>query len=91
MFYVVVDGKEGWVPSNILRLSRGRSSVSSTGSYSTSSGIQIHVEEHTSLEEMEQAALQAEQRAKEAQRKAAQLRERAQIARRSFTPKEDSD
>ena len=60
-------------------------------SAATSSGIQIHVEEHTSLEEMEQAALQAEQRAKEAQRKAAQLRERAQIARRSFTPKEDSD
>ena len=49
------------------------------------------MEEHTSVEEMEQAALQAEQRAKEAQRKAAQLRERAQIARRSFTPKEDSD
>ena len=60
-------------------------------SAATSSGIQIHVEEHTSLEEMEQAALQAEQRAKEAQSTAAQLRERAQIARRSLTPKEDSD
>ena len=60
-------------------------------SAATSSGIQILVEEHTHLEEMEQAALQAEQRAKEAQRKAAPLRERAQIARRSLTPKEDSD
>ena len=60
-------------------------------SAATSSGIQIHVDEHTSLEEMEQAALQAEQRAKEAQSTAAQLRERAQIARRSLTPKEDSD
>ena len=60
-------------------------------SAATSSGIQIHVEEHTSLEEMEQAALQAEQRAKEAQSTATQLRERAQIARRSLTPKEDSD
>ena len=33
---MVVDGKEGWVPSNILRLSRGRSSMSSNGSYSPS-------------------------------------------------------
>ena len=36
VFYVVVDGKEGWVPSNILRLSRGRFSMSSNGSYSPS-------------------------------------------------------
>ena len=36
MFYVVVDGQEGWVPSNVLKLSRGRYSVSSNSSYSLS-------------------------------------------------------
>lgn len=30
MFYVIVDGKEGWIPSDILRISSRRSSVSSS-------------------------------------------------------------
>lgn len=30
MFYVVVDGKEGWIPSDILRMSSRRSSISSS-------------------------------------------------------------
>lgn len=30
MFYVIVDGKEGWIPSDILRISSRRSSISSS-------------------------------------------------------------
>ena len=53
-----------------------------------SSTVQIHVE-GTSLEDIEQAAMEAERMAVEAQRRAAELRERAQRARRSsYTTKE---
>ena len=59
--------------------------------------VQIHVEhtavveEGASVEDIEQAALEAERMAQEAQRRAAELREKLQRARRSITPKEDSD
>jgi hypothetical protein len=59
---------------------------------STSSTVQIHVEEERELDEgvsaedIEQAALEAERQAQEAQRRAADLRERAQRVRRSITP-----
>jgi Mg2+ and Co2+ transporter CorA len=49
------------------------------------------VEEGASVEDIEQAALEAERMAQEAQRRAAELREKLQRARRSITPKEDSD
>jgi hypothetical protein len=59
---------------------------------STSSTVQIHVEEEreidegASAEDMEQAAQEAERQAEEAQRRAAELRERAQRVRHSTTP-----
>ena len=59
--------------------------------------IQIHVEhpavveEGATVEDIEQAALEAERMAQEAQKRAADLRQRARRARRSLTPKEDSD
>lgn len=64
--------------------------------------VQINVENHTpedsSLEAIEQAALEAERLAQEAQRKAAELREKAQKAKRlsnastiSGSAKDDGD
>ena len=50
------------------------------------------VEEGASLEDIEQAALEAERMAEEAQRRAAQLREKAKQARRvSYTSSKNGD
>ena len=54
---------------------------------STSSSIEIRVEEHASLEEIERAAQEAEQLAQEAQRRAMELREMvSQVKRTSSSP-----